>query len=558
MNVDHAVFYARFLEPPHPSIPMPPDNQPLLIIITVHVDDGLVATNSEPLYKWVLAEMNKSFKVVDLGAASLYLGIRVTRDLPTRKLWLSQLSGELSFTLSDAHRLFPDSRARPRPTDRDPDPTLRPKRRCTYLLTSCRFPTFPACTRHRSRRPDTPTSAVPPRARTLSHEDRTAAGTLRAETRVCYTQPVQCTPAPIVAQSRLEMSDFGEFDTPPSPAALTPEERLASLETAMVALSQSNTTNSATMDRIAALLDTIVLGNPSAASPAAPTTPATPTQPLPMSPPLPRSGSHIRPSPPPVYDGARSGGRAFWNACQLYFSLSVGQFADDHARISWVLSYMQHGRAADFVGRVFQYGSVKRAFPTWKDFASNFEKEFFLFDEVADAALTLESTAYFQNGRTIEEYIDSFKALWIKADYPDGRHLVLKFRQGMDPKLSRRLGSITTGRPDDSKIEDWLAIARSQDFIMRTEEDFHRRSAPTVPTASRPTAPIPMPVVAPMLRWRPTAPPTAPVSLWTSTGSVDVLFRTTPVVDASSRGTSGVTAQSALTCATSCRRNWMS
>ncbi|KAF5381312.1 hypothetical protein D9615_008284 [Tricholomella constricta] len=347
---------------------------------------------------------------------------------------------------------------------------------------------------------------------------------LRAETRVCYTQPVQRAPAPIVAQSRLEMSDFGEFDTPPSPAALTPEERLVSLETAMSALLQSNTTNSATMDRIAALLDTIVLGNPSAASPAAPTTPATPAQPLPTSPPLPRSGSHIRPSPPPVYDGARSGGRAFWNACQLYFSLSVGQFADDHARISWVLSYMQHGRAADFVGRVFQYGSVKRAFPTWKDFASNFEKEFFLFDEVADAALTLESTAYFQNGRTIDEYIDSFKALWIKADYPDGRHLVLKFRRGMDPKLSRRLGSITTGRPDDSKIEDWLAIARSQDFIMRTEEDFHRRSAPTVPTASRPTAPIPMPVVAPMLQWRPTAPPTAPVRV-----SAPAHFLSTPV-----------------------------
>ncbi|KAF5378276.1 hypothetical protein D9615_008731 [Tricholomella constricta] len=342
--------------------------------------------------------------------------------------------------MGDRLAIAPDSRARPRPTDRDPDPTLRPKRRCTYLLTSCHFPSLPARARRQSRPPNIPTSAAPPRARTLSHEDRTASGTCPYTRRTPFRAP-----APIVAQSRLEMSDFGEFDTPPSPAALTPEERLVSLETAMSALSQSNTTNSATMDRIAALLDTIVLGNPSAASPAAPTTPATPAQPLPTSPPLPRSGSHIRPSPPPVYDGARSGGRAFWNACQLYFSLSVGQFADDHARISWVLSYMQHGRAADFVGRVFQYGSVKRAFPTWKDFASNFEKEFFLFDEVADAALTLESTAYFQNGRTIDEYIDSFKALWIKADYPDGRHLVLKFRRGMDPKLSRRLGSITTG-----------------------------------------------------------------------------------------------------------------
>ncbi|KAF5371873.1 hypothetical protein D9615_009580 [Tricholomella constricta] len=305
------------------------------------------------------------------------------------------------------------------------------------------------------------------------------------------------------------MSEFGDFDTPSSPPALTPEERLASLETTISALSHTQTSNSATLDRISSLLDTLILGNPSAASPAASTTPATPAQPSPTSPPL-RSGSHIRPSPPPTYNGARSGGRAFWNACQLYFSLTTGQFTDDHARISWVLSFMQHGRAADFVDRVFQCGSVKRAFPTWDDFVSNFEKEFFLFDEVADAALILESTAYFQNRRTIDEYIDSFKALWVKADYPDGRHLVLKFRRGMDPKLSKRLGSITTGRPNDSKIEDWLAIARSQDFIMRTEEDFHRRTPPTIPSASRPTALVPAHPVAPALHWRPSAQPVAP------------------------------------------------
>ncbi|KAF5371362.1 hypothetical protein D9615_009687 [Tricholomella constricta] len=179
-------------------------------------------------------------------------------------------------------------------------------------------------------------------------------------------------------ESRLKMSEF--------------EERLASLETTISALSHTQTSNSATLDRISSLLDTLVPGNPSAASPAAPTTPSALAQPLPTPPPPPRSGSHIRPSPPPIYDGARSGGRAFWNACQLYFSLTTGQFPDDHARISWVLSFMQHGRAADFVSRVFQYGLVKRAFPAWSDFASNFEKEFFLFDEVADAALTLEST----------------------------------------------------------------------------------------------------------------------------------------------------------------------
>ncbi|KAF5370515.1 hypothetical protein D9615_010328 [Tricholomella constricta] len=454
-------------------------------------------------------------------------------------------------TLTDrppAHAIAP-------PTVRDPDPRRSDPSVGVYTYT------LPVVS-HLSLRapdadPDHPTSR-PPASKHVS-----------ATRNPSNARPLRSPP-----ESRLEMSEFGEFDTPSPPPALTPEERLASLETTISALSHTQTSNSATLDRISSLLDTLVLGNPSAASPAASTTPATPAQPSPTSPP-PRSGSHIRPSPPPTYDGARSGGRAFWNACQLYFSLTTGQFTDDHARISWVLSFMQHGRAADFVGRVFQCGSVKRAFPTWDDFVSNFEKEFFLFDEVADAALILESTAYFQNGRTIDEYIDSFKALWVKADYPDGRHLVLKFRRGMDPKLSKRLGSITTGRPNDSKIEDWLAIARSQDFIMRTEEDFHRRTPPTIPSASRPTALVPSRqfstgdllrnqslLLVCRLRRMSRMPPERrlflPMSLWTLTDSPVALFATTSAVGANNRGTSGVTVHCASTCATSCRRNWMS
>lgn len=89
-EVDHAVFFARFASPPHPSIPMPPDGSDLLIIMPIHVDDGLMATNSHALYNWVIKRMNERFVVNDLGAASLYLGIRIDRDRPHRKLFLSQ------------------------------------------------------------------------------------------------------------------------------------------------------------------------------------------------------------------------------------------------------------------------------------------------------------------------------------------------------------------------------------------------------------------------------------------------------------------------------------
>lgn len=56
----------------------------------MHINDCLAVSNSSSLYFWILAEMNKHFVIVDLGAASLYLGICIVCDHPNRKLWLSQ------------------------------------------------------------------------------------------------------------------------------------------------------------------------------------------------------------------------------------------------------------------------------------------------------------------------------------------------------------------------------------------------------------------------------------------------------------------------------------
>ena len=91
-EVDHAVFSGTWIIPPHSSIPSLPSNAPLFAIIPVHVDDGLVVCNSLPLYLWIVAELQKSLEIIDMGPASLYLGIRITRDRVHRKLWLSQKS----------------------------------------------------------------------------------------------------------------------------------------------------------------------------------------------------------------------------------------------------------------------------------------------------------------------------------------------------------------------------------------------------------------------------------------------------------------------------------
>ena len=91
-DVDHAVFYGTWAIPPDPSIPPLPDNVPLFAIIPVHVDDGLIVCNSIPLYLWIIARLQQSLEIIDMGPASLYLGIRITRDRVRRKLWLSQKS----------------------------------------------------------------------------------------------------------------------------------------------------------------------------------------------------------------------------------------------------------------------------------------------------------------------------------------------------------------------------------------------------------------------------------------------------------------------------------
>jgi len=69
---------------------MPLNGEPLTLLIPVHVDDGLVVTNLIPLYNWFMTEICKDIEVVNLGPASLYLGIWIIRDRKRCKLWLSQ------------------------------------------------------------------------------------------------------------------------------------------------------------------------------------------------------------------------------------------------------------------------------------------------------------------------------------------------------------------------------------------------------------------------------------------------------------------------------------
>ena len=88
-EVDHGVFFGEWTSPPTSSVPMPLDGGPLVLYIPLHVDDGLAITNSPLLYAWFLSVLSKRLHIVDLGPCSKFLNILITRDRPSRRLWLS-------------------------------------------------------------------------------------------------------------------------------------------------------------------------------------------------------------------------------------------------------------------------------------------------------------------------------------------------------------------------------------------------------------------------------------------------------------------------------------
>ncbi|KAG5641084.1 hypothetical protein DXG03_006051 [Asterophora parasitica] len=237
----------------------------------------------------------------------------------------------------------------------------------------------------------------------------------------------------------------------------SPEERLTSLESSVSTLLQQSQTTAAALTHVLTLV-TPAAPAVTLVAPVAPPITSTPTAPLAAAVviPLPTNLAAL-----PAFL------MAFTAQTQAEAKAAAeAKFPDDHIKIGWAMTYMQLGQAADLVAHIFEHGGIKKAFQDWDHFVSVFGDEFYDPNEVANASLALESLGYFQNGRSIDQYIDSFKALWYKSGYPDGRHLVIKFHHGPDFRLNCCLGTITTGRPHESQVNEWFHAAHLQDFLM--------------------------------------------------------------------------------------------
>ena len=93
---------------------------------------------------------------------------------------------------------------------------------------------------------------------------------------------------------------------------------------------------------------------------------------------------------------------------------------------------MKSGRAQKWTARIFCWeqqpeNSGANKFFDWEDFCDEFRKEFTPAHSNALAINRLESAAYYQRNRPLDDYIDEFQDLVTESGYSDPKTIVVKF-----------------------------------------------------------------------------------------------------------------------------------
>jgi hypothetical protein len=208
-----------------------------------------------------------------------------------------------------------------------------------------------------------------------------------------------------------------------------------------------------------------------------------------------------RPANPPEFEGDRDKGSAFLNSCRTYIRLCPSEFPDEQTKIVWAMSYMKSGRAQKWTDRIFRWeqrpeNAGHPKFIDWEDFCEVFKAEFTPAHSDALAINRLESAAYYQKSRSLDDYVDEFQDLIADAGYSDPKTVVVKFRRGLNPHIQNSVATMASGRPSDNNPDAWYAMARTVDQNRAANEAF-ASAYRAVPPAPRPSTTIPIRAVPP-------------------------------------------------------------
>ena len=199
----------------------------------------------------------------------------------------------------------------------------------------------------------------------------------------------------------------------------------------------------------------------------------------------------LRPSMPAEFDGDRTKGKTFLTSCRTYIRLCLEAFADEDTKIVWALSYMKSGRAGHWAAREFEYEAKSESktlrFLDWVDFEREFRKDFTPLDEEATAINALETTAYYQGRRSVDDYLDQFRDLIDDSGYTDPKswfRLAVRMDQNRAADEAFHSSTRTTPGPVSTACPGLVAIPKAAPTS---------RFAHAVPT---PGNPVPMEIDA--------------------------------------------------------------
>jgi hypothetical protein len=170
-------------------------------------------------------------------------------------------------------------------------------------------------------------------------------------------------------------------------------------------------------------------------------------------------------------------GMAFLNSCQTYIRLCPKEFPDEQTKIVWAMSYMKSGHAQKWTVHIFRWeqqpeNSDFTRFLDWEDFRDEFKKEFTPPHADSLAINRLESSAYFQKGWSLDDYIDEFQDLITDSGYTDPKTIVIKFRRGLSAQIQNAVATMASGRPSDTNPDEWYSMARTVDQNRATNRPF--------------------------------------------------------------------------------------
>lgn len=175
------------------------------------------------------------------------------------------------------------------------------------------------------------------------------------------------------------------------------------------------------------------------------------------------SGNSLKVPLPNTFDGSREKGEAFLQSTIIYAELRPNDFATVANAITWILSFMNEGRALTWRNAAIAEYSSKKAYrwDTLAKFHKDFGLEFYPIGEAEDALATLEGRTYIQKAsETVDAYVDRFRSLIKKAELNDQSSVVIKFRRGLHESIINTLAD-SPQPPAANNLDEWITRARN-------------------------------------------------------------------------------------------------